>query len=287
MYIALQGGLCNKLFCLFSACDISRKNKIKILEPYFGWRKRILFSDIYDIKYFNETMKQFNNGDEMMIRINDKDKYNIVENKIDLWNYCETIISKQRETNILHNDCMMILVLNALKLNANNIDICNNVKQIETNNAIHIRVERDWVSYSKKKEGQLTNNDEIFLINIKSLINMYKRKMNKSNLIFTCGENQSHIKNMFFENNIQCEYIFDTKLEYEINAAINFELCCRSKNFIGLSRSTFSNLITLKRYLLKNDNSYIYNYKGEINKRVDKGLHVEPIKSINNVVSII
>ena len=71
-------------FVYFSACDIAIKKNIKILEPVFGWKKEILFSDIYDIEFFNNKMKKFNNGEDIMIPFNEKNKYKIVKNTINL-----------------------------------------------------------------------------------------------------------------------------------------------------------------------------------------------------------
>ena len=99
--------------------------------------------------------------------------------------------------------------------------------------------------------------------------------------------NQNEIKTTLKLNNINSDYYFDKNVEYEINAAINFELMCKAKNFIGLSRSTFSNLITLKRHLLNNNNSFIYNYNNQIIERLDKGLHPDGKSAVTNTVLIV
>ena len=285
LQIKLEGGLCNKLFCLFSACDIAIKKKIKILEPEFGWKKKILFSDIYDIEFFNNKMKKFNNGENIMIPIDKKNKYKIIENTINLWNYSEKNITKKRENNQINKNCMMLAVLNSLKLNNFNTNICNTFKNIENKNAIHIRIESDWVPYSQKKNNGKKNN-EIYLINSNNLIKTYANKF-KDNVFFTTGENQLNIQRKFSEKKINSEFLFNENLEYEINAAINFEICSKAKIFIGLSRSTFSNLISLKRCINGINNSYIYNLNNDLILRTDKGLHCDPEKSVKNIVEII
>lgn len=284
--VKLDGGLCNKLFNLFSACDIAIKKKIKILEPHFGWKRKILFSDIYDIDFFNEKMRKFNNGEDIIIPMKEKDKYKMIKNNIKLWDYSEKILKKQRESNQISGNCMMIAVLNSLKLNSYNINICNLIDKIENKNAIHIRIESDWIPYSKGKNKNKKKN-EIYLINCDNLINIYNNKFNNDDIFFTTGQNQLDIQNKFLNKKINSEFLYDKDLEYEINAAINFEICSKAKIFIGLSRSTFSNLISLKRYLNGVDNSYIYNLNNNLILRVDKGLHCDPEKSIKNLVKII
>jgi len=92
--IHLQGGLCNKLHCLFSACDIALKQESYLVEPYFGWNSKILFSDIYDIDHFNDVMSKYYNGKCLMIPKKSVPKnklstWKVLDNYIDLWDYSE------------------------------------------------------------------------------------------------------------------------------------------------------------------------------------------------------
>ena len=123
------------------------------------------------------------------------------------------------------------------------------------------------------------------MINCNNLIKMYNNKF-KEDVFFTTGQNHLDIKKKFSDYKINSEFLFNKNLEYEINAAINFEICTRAKIFIGISRSTFSNLVSLKRCINGINNSYIYNLNNDLILRKDKGLHCEPEKSVKNIVKI-
>lgn len=276
------GGLCNKLFDLFAICDISINDDIQIADPLFGWpNKNIYFSEIYDIEYFNNEMKKYNNGKEIIIPRNRFSDYKIINNdKYKLGEYSQKILGRQRENFKMENNCMNILVLKFLRLNAKyNSILEDHDNKIKT--AIHLRVESDWRQYSTYKK---VPPNEILLVNRNKLIKMYKNSnINSENIFFTTGENQEQIIKFFKKSNINSFYYYNKNYGYELNAAINFFLCVKADVFLGNTRSTFSNLVTLKRYIEGNDNSYIYNFKDSIFKREDKGLHCEAEKSIKKV----
>ena len=333
--LKLKGGLCNKLFCLFSGVEIAIRDKEKLLEPNFGLRNDILFSDIYDIEFFNQKIRESTGVKDLMIPSKtQKDscllsKVKIIDGNF-LWNLSEKNLKKQRKENRMEKSCMNIVVLGALRLNVENLNIVNVIKNIENKNAVHIRIENDWVQYSKTKR---VIKNETLLIKLETLINIYKEKWhsassrrrgnfqktisqppncgpfdnkcisrhgaslenhemgaekwNNGELFFTTGENHDIIIEKLRTNKINSQYLFMEIKDYEINAAINFELCLRSKNFVGLSRSTFSNLVTLKRCLNSNHSNYIYNYKEQILLRLDMGLHPNPKNCIKNKVKLI
>ena len=278
--VQLKGGLCNKLYCLFAACEIAQKNNFQILEPEFGWRKKILFSDIYDIDFFNQNMSKYVGGRNIMIAVdsvrNKKLKKRIRHDKINLWEYAGKNLSHLLTNKIIYSNSMMVNVLQSLKLRQEFDSIIG--KNLNQPIAVQIRIESDWVNYSKRKKVE---NNETLLIDPKQLIKMLK-DFKVGEIFFTTGENQILVQSLLEENNIKSAYFYDNNFEYEINAAINFEILSHAQKFIGLSRSTFSNLITLKRHLiLNNPENYIYNYGNEIRKRIDYGLYPAGCDSVN------
>ncbi len=277
--VQLQGGLCNKLLCLFAACEIAQKNNFQIVEPEFGWRKKILFSDIYDIDFFNQSMSEHFGGRNIMVTAatirNENLKKKVRYDKFCLWEHSGKSLSHLRRHKVIYSNSMMIHVLKSLKLRKEFNAIVDN--HLNAPIAVQFRIETDWVKYSKRKK---VGTNETLLIDPQQLVEMLK-DIHMKEVFFTTGEDQLLVQTMLEKSNIKSSYFYDSHLEYEINAAINFEILSQSQTFIGLSRSSFSNLISLKRHLiLNNPENYIYNYDNKISKRVDYGLYTSPHDSI-------
>ena len=108
--------------------------------------------------------------------------------------------------------------------------------------------------------------------------NIYKKSLN----IYFHSSYALHKMVVYLSTNtlINSLYFFRNEYEYELNAAINFEILVNSKNFVGFTRSTFSNLISCKRGIL-NKNNFIYNYDNKLIQRIDLGLQPIAINSIS------
>jgi hypothetical protein len=284
--VKLRGGLCNKLLYLFAACEIAHKNNFQLLEPEFGWHKKILFSDIYDIDYFNWRMSAYFGGKNILVAMDTvKDKKlrrRIRYDNIDLWQLSETNLAYLRTNKVIYSNSMMVNVLKSLKLNRKFDEIID--RNLNHALSVQFRIESDWVDYAK---WQTAGSNETLLIDPNQLIRMLK-DFKAGEVFFTTGENQAFVQSLLHANNIKSSYFYDNNLEYEINAAINFEILARSQKFIGLSRSSFSLLITLKRHLiLNNPENYIYNYGNEITQRFDYGLYDTACDSVSITPKII
>ncbi|NLD99907.1 MAG: hypothetical protein GX640_08530 [Fibrobacter sp.] len=286
-----RAGLCNKLHNLFSACDIALKQGLFIVEPEFGWKYKIRFSDIFDLHNFNLVMSKYNNGKCLIVdnsQVSEKDSISLKDLNIknNLWNYSEKELSKERRTGVIRAESTKFKVLEALKLKPEYENIVKNYVSDGLDVAIQVRTESDWKKYAENKK--ISDSKESVYVSLDKLVSMVSSVCKPGNAFFTSGENHQEIVNTFSNHKFNVSYFFDPGLEYEINAAINFEICAQADMFIGNSRSSYSNLISLKRaFHLKNDNSFIYNYGDRIHRRVDKGIQPAAYLSISKKTEII
>lgn len=282
--IHLQGGLCNKLHGLMSACDIAVQENCRLIEPYFGWKEKILFSDIYDLEYFNSQMHDSTGVKDMIISRVDYDSANLkkksIENVVPLWEHSEKELNRQRQLCLIKRDHMKLKVLRALRLNDYLAKMVDSYTNGSTYSAVQVRTESDWKKYTKDFNG--LNNERIY-VPVEDIIEMVRNFETDGSIFFTSGENQEEIKKQFEDSGLETNYFYNSKWEYEVNAAINFEICSRANKFIGLSRSSYSNMICLKRAaILNKDRSFIYNFGNKIQQRKDMGIQYKGELSITN-----
>lgn len=278
----LQNRLCNKMFGLFELCERAKIKNTDILEPIFGWKKPVLFTEIFDIEYFNDTMQEVK-----MIPRSLSSGYSI-EDSGGTWIQAAATWKKYRDLNSIPIDSMYFQVLKSLKLNKKHEAKTSFIKNIDELDAVHLRIEKDWERYLKNGPPQLNGQkaETNFLVETQTFIRMYKDFTGNRNILLSTGENHKDISDKFAKNEIKAVFYFDSSVEYEISAAINFFLCSKCKNFIGITRSTFSNLVSLLRHINGKDNSYIYNYGDRIHERVDIGLQQDPKLAVNKKIHV-
>ena len=281
MYLSvkLSGGLCNKLHCLFSACEIAIERRMTLVEPCFGWRRPVLFSDIFDMDWFVERMRPYSGDVPIMIarsRVLPSDT--VIPNPIGLWEWSERVLGSQRANGRIPEDAMSIRVLQALRLKQEYRDLLERVPRYPV--GIHMRIEDDWRSYSQTK--QVPKGEQLYIPTQRIVQMMRNEKMSvQKELFFTSGQDHGVIQRLFHQADILGSCYYNPDFEYEVNAAINFYILVGCERFIGHSRSSFSNLITLYRSLNgKEGSDYIYNFDGRIIQRTDRGLYPEAAKSV-------
>lgn len=97
-------------------------------------------------------------------------------------------------------------------------------------------------------------------------------------VFISTGTNHDRVAENLKNNGLHPDIHFfhDKNLEYEQNAYLNFLTLLNCNVFVGNSRSTFSNLVTMTRCIQQNNHeNYIYNTSN--NKLVKKELILEYI----------
>jgi hypothetical protein len=193
--VKLNGGLCNKLHHLFSACQYAVQENIPILEPFLGWKAPVRFSSIYDMQIFNENLKGIFKGKDIMVSQDEQDGYNVIDSNIDLWADChEKWIRPQRRGNFLDRQSTLVTVLSALVLNRNLLSKISTFSALDNVVGVHVRNESDWKKYATIKKQQ--NNDALIFVPCPTIVSMVASQwpaQTNSDVLFSAGEFQRDI----------------------------------------------------------------------------------------------
>ena len=113
-----------------------------------------MFSDIYDIDFFNQSMSEHFGGRNIMVAAatirNENLKKKVRYDKFCLWEHSGKSLSHLRRHKVIYSNSMMIHVLKSLKLRKEFNAIVDN--HLNAPIAVQFRIETDWVKYSKRKK---------------------------------------------------------------------------------------------------------------------------------------
>ena len=303
--VELIGGLCNKLFCFFSAVDIAIAGGYVLIEPEFGWKTKVRMSSVWNVDKLRAGIPELKWCSTEVFQLSNVPVDKIVyKSGAELWAYSEAILLKQRTECVLNRNvdtgCRVLSVLEpaecVLACYVGVVSDCvvkGMIENMSNKVAVHFRTESDWQAYSVRKQRRMPVNEHCFTDN-KSICEMVVSEFGKDMGVFiVSGEHGGEIMTMFLDMSVKSEYNYKNELEYEQNAAMHWWICCSAgRGFVGLSRSTFSNLICLRRELDRvTGGCWIYNYWSDgdkkLQRRVDAGLQPVAYDSITKVTNII
>ena len=160
--------------------------------------------------------------------------------------------------------------------------------------AAQFRIESDWRFYSAVTLQPTIGDNEDFHITYDRIAGKIKKTIpNAKRILVICdeaavSESKEDIRHV-------CKRQFDLDLvwksdfltPFEMNALgplvlsmIDFELAMGADKFVGLSRSTFSNMVTLEKFAAARSRittDFIYNGNGaHLHQRTDNGAHADP-----------
>jgi hypothetical protein len=160
--------------------------------------------------------------------------------------------------------------------------------------AAQFRIETDWEFHSAVTLRPTINEPEDFFLTYEQIVaKIAKTLACPTGILVICDE--AAVATPKAEIRQVCQSRFGMRLYWKSDfmaaeqiAALNplersiidFELCLRAHNFVGLTRSTFSNLVTFQKFVQRQKRiitDYIYNTDSAwLNQRTDNGGHHNP-----------
>lgn len=196
--------------------------------------------------------------------------------------------------------------LKKLELAPHLIQIANALKKelagLNIELACQLRIERDWQDYSQKTLSSRLSLEEqynpTFIEILEKICNT--PALSRFEKIFICCDEDNlpvskeeiiefamnhYNKRLYFKSCLMnVRAILDTRTALSL---IDFEVCTMFKFFVGLTRSTFSNLLCFKTKVAGQNDSqhFIYNYpSADAKLRVDAGCTISPTDAIKTTV---
>lgn len=303
--VELIGGLCNKLFCFISAVSIALAEGYVLIEPEFGWKAKVRMGSVWNVDKLRACIPELKWCSTEVFQLS-----NVLPDKIvyksgaELWAYSESVLFKQRDECVLNRNedigCRIVALLEPAEcVLARYVDVVRDcdvkglIENMSNKVAVHFRTESDWQTYSIRKQRRMPVNEHCWTDN-KDICDMVVSEFGKDVTVYiVSGEHGDEIGTVLRDMGVKSEYNYKNELEYEQNAAMHWYICCLAGGgFVGLSRSTFSNLICLRRELNRvTGGCWIYNYWSDgdkkLQRRVDAGLQPDAYNSITKVTNII